>query len=86
MNKRAKIVVAVIAIVLAITLVFIFAVPLISRCVFENYYLETMKNLNSSTTKQAIRANITYAYNFTELFTWEHSYIQWVPMGEKFDI
>jgi hypothetical protein len=83
--KKAMIIVAVIAISLAITLVFTFAVPLISRYVFENYYLETMKNLNASTTKQTIRANIMYVYNFTELFTWEHLYIQWVPMGEKFD-
>jgi len=69
----------------AVILISAALVPLICRHGFESKYFGIMKNLENPSTKEAIRNNMTHAYNFTELFDWEHSYLKWVPMGEIFD-
>ena len=66
MNKKLKITLVLVIAVLLMVIVLLVAV--LPKYFFENYYLDVMKNLNTSETKEAVRANVTYAYNFTELF------------------
>ncbi len=41
--------------------------------VFRDHYLGIMKNLNSSEGKDDMTLELDRKYNFTDLFTWEHS-------------
>ena len=83
MKRRSKILP--IVIIVSIILISVALALLICRYRFESHYFEIMKNLNKPSTQEAIRNNMTYSYNFTELFEWEHSYLKWVPMDEDFD-
>jgi len=83
MQRKTKVgLIVIIAVIIIISAVL---APFIFRHLLESNYLGIMKKLNKPATKEAIRNNMTYAYNFTELFEWEHSYVKWVPMGEIFD-
>ena len=82
MKRRTKVKLIIIA---SVILISVALVPVISRHFFESKYFGIMKNLENPSTKEAIRNNMTRAYNFTELFDWEHSYLKWVPIGEIFD-
>ena len=82
MKRRTKLAIIIIA---AIILISAALVPSICRYGFESHYFGIMKNLNNPSTKEAIRNNMTSAYNLTELFEWEHSYVKWVPIGETFE-
>jgi len=73
------------AIIIVIILVSAALAPLIFRSLFESHYFGIMKELNDPSSQEVIRNNMTYAYNLTELFEWEHSYIKWVPIGESFE-
>jgi len=82
MKRITKIALIIIAVIILISAALM---PSICRYGFESYYFGIMENLNNPSTKEAIRNNMTYAYNFTELLEWEHSYVKWVPIGETFE-
>lgn len=73
LRKRTKILICVAIVgVVAITLVFYgFWVE------FQAYYLDVMKNLNSSETKAYMFDKINGTYNFTELLNWTNQHLNW---------
>ena len=74
MKRRIKL-----ALIVIVTIILISVAigPSILRSGFESHNLEIMKSLKNPSTLEAIRNNMTQAYNFTELFEWEHSYVKW---------
>ncbi|MFZ7138015.1 MAG: transglutaminase-like domain-containing protein [archaeon] len=70
---------------LAVIVISVVIMPSLLRSGFESSNLELVKSLNDERVKEAIRSNMTQMYNFTELFDWEHSYLEWVPIGQSFE-
>jgi hypothetical protein len=44
---------------------------------FQTYYLDVMKNLNSSETKTYMLGRLNGTYNFIELLNWTNQYLNW---------
>ncbi len=77
MKRRTKVALIIFAVIILISAVL---APPILRNGFESHNFEIMKSLNNPLTHEAIRNNMTYAYNLTELFYWEHSYVKWTDV------
>jgi len=75
-----------IALISCVSIVIVlWACPYVSWSVFESDCLNTMKNLNSSETKTALRNMFDRDYNFTELYQWEHKNVKFVTSDETFE-
>lgn len=59
--------------------------PQQERASFESHYLDIMRNLNSTETKTEVRTWFGRDCNFTELYTWVHEKLDFVPVNETFD-
>jgi NADH:ubiquinone oxidoreductase subunit 5 (subunit L)/multisubunit Na+/H+ antiporter MnhA subunit len=72
LRKRTKILICIAVIVMvAIALFYGFWID------FQTYYLDVMKNLNSSETKAYMFGKINGTYNFSELLNWTYQHLNW---------
>lgn len=55
------------------------------RSLFENHYLNIMKDVNSTETKTEVLTWFEQSYNFTELYDWVHEKLVFVPFNETFE-
>lgn len=77
--------IAAICIVLMTCVSAVFVINIVGLSEFDDHYSAIMRNLNNLETKTTIGTNLTQAYNFTELFTWEHKFLEFVPFNQTFE-
>jgi hypothetical protein len=87
MDKRKACVVVACILIVVVTVVYSLYVLVLKsrRSLFENYYLNIAKNLNSCDTKTEVRSWFERDYNYTELCQWVYSNLEYIPLNESFD-
>jgi hypothetical protein len=77
--------IAAVCIILVIGASAVFVINILALSDFNDHYFAIMRNLNNPETKSTIGTNLTQAYNFTQLLTWEHNFLEFVPFNQTFE-
>lgn len=86
MKKRLLSSIVVIFVLLVAVIVTLFVwIPHYRYIVFENHFLEIMKQLNCTESKAEVRSWFVSQLNFTEIYDWVHEKLEFVPFNETFE-